>query len=515
VNRLQREALYAELFKTCGRDGFKEAARRLCLTDLYFLLTKILGRTDMERDWLYERCMEVQDSPNGHLDLWAREHYKSTIITFGKTIQDILANPEITVGIFSFNRPIAKAFLRQIKREFESNETLRELFPDVLWESPHRDAPKWSEDEGIIVRRKGNPKEATVEAWGLVDAQPTSKHYSLVIYDDVVTKDSVTTPDMIAKVTEAWELSLALGSDGGHARYIGTRYHANDTYKTILDRKSAVPRIYPATTDGKVEGEPVLLSREALTKKRRDMGPYTFGCQMLQDPAADKVQGFKDGWLRFWKGEKTDGLNLYMIFDPASGKKKVNDYTCAKIIGLGSDGNYYVVAMARDRLNLTERGRLAMKWHRLFKPKAVGYEEYGLQADIEFIQYLQEQENYRFSIIPLAGKLSKEDRIRKLIPIYEQGKMYLPGSYTYVDHEGVYRDMTREFVEQEYRAFPVAVHDDMLDCQARILDPALGAVFPDELAGMRAATSQPVRDYNPLNGLQQQTTNYNPFGGLE
>ena len=95
---------------------------------------------------------EVQGNPNGHLDLWAREHGKSSIITFGLTIQDILNNPEITVGIFSYSRPIAKAFLRQIKVEFETNEMLRSLFPDILWANPHRDAPKFSEDDGIIVR---------------------------------------------------------------------------------------------------------------------------------------------------------------------------------------------------------------------------------------------------------------------------------------------------------------------------------------------------------------------------
>jgi hypothetical protein len=131
---------------------------------------------------------------------------------------------EITVGIFSYSRPIAKAFLRQIKTEFETNEMLRSLFPDILWANPHRDAPKFSEDDGIIVRRKGNPKESTVEAWGLVDSTPVSKHFKLLVYDDVVTGESVSTPDMIQKTTTAWERSLALSTEGGKIRTIGTRW---------------------------------------------------------------------------------------------------------------------------------------------------------------------------------------------------------------------------------------------------------------------------------------------------
>ena len=93
-----------------------------------------------------------------------------------------------------------------------------------MWERPG-EAPKWSEDDGIIVKRSSNPKESTVEAWGLVDGQPTSRHFDLIIYDDVVTRESVTTPDMIQKTTDAWELSLNLLSENGRKRYIGTRYH--------------------------------------------------------------------------------------------------------------------------------------------------------------------------------------------------------------------------------------------------------------------------------------------------
>ena len=125
------------------------------------MLVYVLKRADLNRDWYFERCREVQAAPNGYLDLWGREHGKSSLITFGLTIQDILNDPEITVGIFSYSRPIAKAFLGQIRTEFESNERLRSLFPDILWADPHRDAPKWSEDDGIVVRSKGNPKESS------------------------------------------------------------------------------------------------------------------------------------------------------------------------------------------------------------------------------------------------------------------------------------------------------------------------------------------------------------------
>ena len=153
-----------------------------------------LHRKDAEDQWVLDRCREVQANPNGYLDLWARGHYKSTIGTFALTIQRILNEPEQVRCIFSFVRPIAKAFLRQIKVEFETNEELKTLFPEVLWANPAKEAPKWSEDDGLVIKRKGNPKEATLEAWGLVDGATTSKHFDDLIYDDVVEIKSVNTP---------------------------------------------------------------------------------------------------------------------------------------------------------------------------------------------------------------------------------------------------------------------------------------------------------------------------------
>ena len=472
-------------------DGLKELpqeiaddrTRNLCTDDLFFLLVYGLKRKDADRDWIFDRCREVQRDPNGHLDLWSREHYKSSIITFALTIQNILNDPEITVGIFSHTRPIAKGFLRQIKREFEGNAHLKELFPEILWANPDKEAPKWSEDDGLIVKRKGNPVPATVEAWGIVDAQPIGRHFSHTIYDDVVTAESVTSPDMIAKVVNRWELSLSLGIDVGDVkgitRYIGTRYHFNDCYKTIMDRGVATPRIHPVTLDGTVEGEPALLTREDVAEIRQSRGPYTFACQYLLNPVADEAQGFQEKWLRWFENDgEGDGMNKYILVDSASEKKRQSDYTAVWVVGLGGDRNYYLLDFYRDRLNLTQRADLIFKLHTKWQPDRVGYEKYGQMSDIEHMKDRMERDNYRFEITPLGGQQPKLDRIRRLVPLFESGRIFMPRQHHKTDYEGIVRDLVQSFVEEEFKAFPVGLHDDMLDALSRILDEDMNVTWP-------------------------------------
>jgi hypothetical protein len=132
---------------------------------------------------------------------------------------------------------------------------------------------------------------------------------------------------MMAKTTEALQLSFNLAAANSSRRFIGTRYHFNDTYRTVMEAGTSRPRLYPATHDGKVDGEPVFFTKELLAEKRRDMGPYVFGAQMLQDPTADEKQGFKLEWLQYMSGPGTHrGHNLVIVVDAAS-KKKGSDYT--------------------------------------------------------------------------------------------------------------------------------------------------------------------------------------------
>lgn len=495
-------------WQTCPTGQVIPAARHLCRTDLYFLLRWALKRKDAEHQWLFDRCREIQKSPDGYLDLWSREHYKSAIITYAKTIQDVLASHgmdplpewggrEVTVGLFSHSRSLAGRFLRQIKYEFESNPLLREWFPDILYANPQKDSPKWSESEGIVVKRKTNPAEATVEAWGVVDGQPIGKHFYLLVYDDVVVQESVTTPDMLQKTSDMLSLSYALGAEGGRRRFIGTRYHANDAYKTVMERGTAKPRIHLLTDDGTANGNPVLRAKQWVEDKRRDMGPYLFACQMLQNPMADETQGFKEEWLKYHDGFKRDGLNVYLLFDPADSKNKSSDYTAGWAVGLGPDRNIYILDIVRDRLNLSQRAALIMRWHRKWKPirsEGVRYEKYGMMADIEHIQDVQARENYRFEITETGGPLPKNDRIKRLIPYFEQGRVYLPRTHHYTPYDGRTSDLVQDFIQQEYKPFPVPIHDDLLDALARLVDPEIPVIWPDPDAAVGAYEPEAYAD---------------------
>ncbi|MGE0723257.1 MAG: hypothetical protein AB7O45_02720 [Alphaproteobacteria bacterium] len=457
---------------------FREARRWLARNDLFFLLFEALGRRDLNHDWLFARCREVQADRDGTLDLWAREHYKSTIITFGLTIQDILVNPEGTTGIFADTNKVAKPFLRQIKREFESNEDLKRDFPDVLYANPQRESPQWSEDEGIIVRRRGNPKEATVEAYGLIDGQPIGRHFDDLDYDDLVTPETIGSPEMMAKVRERLALSDNLGKAGGRKRFAGTRYHALDAYQHLIDTGTVRVRKYPATVDGTPHGQPVLLTPEKLAEKRAFQGEQVFAAQMLLDPRADNIAGFRNEWLMYWPATHTSGLNVYILVDPSSGRKKTSDYTAMWVVGLGADENIYCIDLVYDRLNLGQRTSTLLDLVQKYRPIAVGYEEYGLQADIEHIQMEQNRLNFRFPIMALGGKLAKVDRIRRMAPKFEQGKVYLPTDLVRFRADGSSYAPIRQFVMEEYQQFPVAPHDDAFDALSRVLDEDLGAIRP-------------------------------------
>ena len=302
----------------------------------------------------------------------------------------------------------------------------------------------------------------------------TGRGAHVLLIDDPVKGRAEAESQTYRKAAKEWFQSVAYTRlmPNGAVIVMMTRWHEDDLAGWLLAEHA---------NEGwevlKIQAEPApwpeRYATDALAEKKVMLGSREWSALYMQEPVPGGGGEFKREWIRHYDGLPdvvAEGQNKYILCDPAGEKRKDNDYTSIWVVGLGSDGNYYWLEGVRDRLNLTERGREILRLHRKWKPCEVRYERYGMMADIQYLRELQERENYRFQITEVAGKLGKDDRIRRLIPLFEQTKVYFPGAMHYTDREGVPHDLVRDFMETEFCAFPAGLHDDMLDSLSRICD---------------------------------------------
>jgi hypothetical protein len=434
-----------------------KAQALLGCNDRYFLLTYLCAREDLLHPWLFARCREVEEEPDGYLDLWARSHGKSSIITFAGTLQDIFCNPELTTAIFSVTKPLAQEFLAQIKNEFETNEHLKQVYSDVLYANPRTKGEdgrpsKWSLQRGITVKRRGKPKEATVEAWGLIDGQPTGRHFHKHTYDDIVTQDHL--EDLqLKKTIERFQLADNLGTRHGVRKQIaGTTYHFADCYAHIREKKLAKVRIYPATIDGKLatyrdgNSNLVLLEPENWDRIKRDQGLKVVSAQMLLNPLAGTEATFLPQWFMPYEVVPSV-LNVFIMVDPSKGKGTRSDRTAIAVIGIDHGGVKYLLDGYCHRMQLSQRWEaiknLRRRWmaHPGVQLVRIGYEQYGMLDDISVMQEAMRNERDYFDIEELAtpetGGHSKKDRITRLEPDVRNGRFLLPCTVYSFEHSGM------------------------------------------------------------------------------
>lgn len=447
--------------------------------DFFFFVYFVLGHTFFNTPFHVPLIYEVSENNDMTADFWAREHGKSTIITRDLTMWEVLKNPEETVGILSYNRAIAKSNLLAIKTTFETNELMKLLWADVIPANPDKDVPKWSLDDGICLIRRSIVPEATVEAWGLIDGMPTGRHFGIIAYDDVVTKNNVGTPEQIRKIKEMFSMSSNLGRKGGKRRLVGTTYHFADLHAEIEKNGIWTVRKRPGREGGIETGKSVWLTEEEMDRKRKEMGKYDFYSQILMKPIADEDRTFNISWLKYYTAFPGK-MNKYIVVDPAEATNKNSDYTVMWVFGVDAQKNFFVLDGVHARISLKEKWenlkRLIEKWN----PILVGYEKYGMQGDIQYIQEKIESEGFYFNLKELnyiKGAISKRDRIEALVPLFEEGRIKLPHAL-YTERDGKPVDLVQELISEEFMEYPFPHHDDMLDALARIIDPRMSIIFP-------------------------------------
>jgi len=464
---------------------YKALIRKLCKKDLFFLAYFILRLNGEGQDsgnginhpWLVERIRGVERKHNRTLDLWPREHYKSSIITFAYIIQCILKNPEERIAIFSFSREIAKGFLKRIKEELNMNELLKLAFDDVLFENPENESPQWT-TEGITIRRRGTYNSATIEAWGITRL-PTSRHYTKRFYDDLVTDETIN-PANLRKTQRGFRQSHNLGTTPGEMMVVGTTYHYLDIHSELVEEAKRTDnwhvRRYPCWDENREN--PVFMTQEQLEQKLEDMKEDVFSAQMELNPIPDSKRVLNVTDIMPYRKIPVI-VKKFILVDPAKTKKKTSDWTVIAVIGLDIFGNYYVLDIIRDRLYLEERWERTLSMVLKWSCQDVGYETYGQQDDERFFHLMMMRRGIYFNFIPLGGKTPKMERIANALrPLFKEHRFYFPEELIYYSADGTVYDIRKIFFEDEVARFPVPITDDLLDCISRLADPQIMEITP-------------------------------------
>lgn len=521
--------LLAELEGGAPEDSY-HLFRDACLNDFWFFARHCLslgtlicrdphnshyGKRWLDHRWLFERCREIQAEPDGHLDLWPRYHFKTALVTQSLSLWDLIDNPELRILIITNKLDTTgQGFISIPKRECETNERMVAHFPEVFWNDPKREALaagcEWN-DTAFTLRRQSNAREPSLMVCGLIANLPTSYHFDIRVWDDIVVEKNGLNKEQIEVTNEAFRKATGLAAEYTRDRMVGTHWGPNDSYRFILDLGAAKLRHHDVIDDA---GEPVLHSKRFLEDFRQRLGSFHFSAQMRNQPLAENAQTFALEWANDNRyperpHEIRAKLNVVILLDSASTKKTSSDFTVAAVVGIGRGlplPHFFLLDLVRDRLGLVETTDLLFGLVEQWNPLCTFEEQFGAQRDIEHFKFVMTERGVRFRVRPMKEPVPKEERIRRLQPIFEAGRFHLPMELPRIT-EGRRRDMVEVLLEEEYKDWTPeggSRHDDMLDCLAWTASPVLAKYLKPPRAPRADGGDPKQADYLQRAQLEQR-----------
>ncbi len=406
-----------------------------------------------------------------------RSSFKSTIFTVSAIIWFIIRNPEIKIGLGSWKHDIAKGFLTEIKSHLEENDLLKRLYPEIFYDDPRKESPKWT-DEALRVIRLSKYKEHTIETFG-IDKQPTSRHYDIIILDDVVNETNVTSNDIIQKTKDKFRLLTSLlVVPSNPIIVIGTRYHFNDLYSELEDNEDWVTYKRPAIVDG----EPLFPERlnfEELEKVKKRQGTYIFSCQYLLTPMSPEDRSLNADLLQEYISTEDlpDELQIYGGLDIAYSQTKSADRTALIVVGYDPvETNIYLLDGVVFRGDVKDVLETIVAFGRRWQFKKLNIETVGIVGKIlekpieNKIREARVSINYElirgYGRQYQGGGKNEKPRIPIILsPHIEAGRLFVPKKLITRGADGKRVNIVSE-LKTEMNEYPFGKHDDIIDALA-------------------------------------------------
>lgn len=412
-----------------------------------------------------------------HIEKNGARDYKIIIITVpprhGKSRQcsiDFPAwylgrNPRKEIIISSYSGELAEDFGSKTRDRVDSLE-YKIIFPNVRLKPDQKAKGKWG------VQLLENDRWKTVNggytASG-VGGAITGRGADVFIIDDPVKNSEEADSQVYRDKIWDWFTSTAFTRlhPGGVCMIIMTRWHMDDLAGRIIaepEFKNIVkvvklPAI--ATKDGKYRKQGVALWESKyplpeLMQKKLISGPYVWAALYQCSPILTEKQEFKPEWYKSIDEEEVESKQTdnYLTVDTAMSKKTQADY-CGFCDNSVDRENFWNLKAWRSKLGPDELVDNLFALHERRKFTAIGIEKTAYLEGLK--PFLDSEQRKRGRFLPIVelhhSQISKETRIRGLIPLYSSGTIrHIEGQC--------------DALEEEQMQFPNSVHDDVLDAAA-------------------------------------------------
>ncbi len=440
----------------------KEAVRREILENgrVDLLATHVLGYE--VKPFHFQMLCFQSEAKDTCLQLAPRGFGKSIILTITRSVFEIIRNPNIRILIASNTQLQAEVFLREIKFHLEHNPRVLEYFGSFA------STDKWDTREIIVGPRTSPAKESTITCVG-VGGPVASRHYDLILADDLVDEENARTETQRDKVQTWWYKTLVPCCEpDGRIYVVGTRYHHLDLYGHLIrneyaDKHQIIPAIYP---DGSTPW-PEKFSLEWLEERKRQAGSIIFNAQYQNDTSLMKGHIFKEEWLKYYDAEpEWDDMDFFVGCDPAATRRD------AALSQSKADSDWWTIVVGARRWDKNEwkpaspiylkevwRGRCTKEEY-LNKLRAVNDHYKPLSVNIENVaaqEYLAQDAERFMPVRRVDRTTDKIARAYWLQAYFENGQVMLPNKHLVGDYS-VWQALIDELL-----LFPQADHDDLFD----------------------------------------------------
>jgi len=353
----------------------------------------------------------------------------------------------------------AESFLSFIKVELETNERLKQDFPEICGEGPVWRAL-------MIVTRNGVKVHAAGAGQKLRGFRHGSKRPDLVICDDLENDEAVQSPDQRKKL-ESWffKALMKIGQPDTVFIVVGTVLHYSSLLSDLLAKpgwkgrkfKSVIAwsdsrlwdrwrqifadisigkeaaeaeadAFFEANREAMLQGTEVLWpEREPyyyLMKMRVSEGEANFDSEKQNEPINPEDCLFREEEIQFWDDDEVDlsDVPFYGVLDPSMGKKSKRHDPAALLAGRFKHGILWVEVADIDKRHPSQLIEDVLGYHERLAFQGFGVETVQFQ---EFFKDTLEQEAHTrhqtLNVVEIKSHSDKYLRIQTLQPWIKNG----------------------------------------------------------------------------------------------